>query len=207
MPIKIFQVEGPRKIDSLQETVNEWLKKTSAPPKNDFTGLHDAFTGAALNPALGLYQCKQCSVYYHPQSFSVLREENGDRCVACGAPSITAVAAGAAERDKGRDFTPDVVTLDNYRSHFGCVVTFEGHVHSIKISKRGQDYAVMFENASWSRGFKLVFFRGSVNNAGGSRFIFSLDRQHVCVRGLLANHPIFGPEIIISERGMILDIG
>jgi hypothetical protein len=25
MPIKIFQAEGPRKIESLQETVNEWL--------------------------------------------------------------------------------------------------------------------------------------------------------------------------------------
>jgi len=207
MPIKILQAGGARGIERFPETVNKWLKKTSAPPENDFTGLHDAFTGAALNPALGLYQCEQCSVYYHFQSFSVLSEENGGGCVACGATSITAVGAGAAERDKGRDFTPDVVTFDNYRSHFERVVTFEGRVRSIKISRRGEDYAVMFENASWCRGFKLVFFRGSVNNAGGPEFIFSLDRRHVRVRGLLVNHPIFGPEIIISERGMILDIG
>ena len=206
MPIS-FQAGGAREIERLPETVNEWLKTTSALPKNDFTGLHDAFTGAALNPALGLYQCEQCSVSYHLQSFSVLCEENGGHCVACGSTSITAVAAGAAERGEGRDFTPDVVTFDNYRSHFERVVTFEGRVRSIKISRRGKDYAVMFESASWSRGFKLVFFRGSVNNAGGPGFIFSLDRQHVRVRGLLVNHPIFGPEIIISERGMILDIG
>jgi hypothetical protein len=28
MPIKIFQAEGPRKIESLEETVNEWLAQS-----------------------------------------------------------------------------------------------------------------------------------------------------------------------------------
>lgn len=55
----------------------------SASPAPDLTDLHDAFTGAPLNPALGLSQCTNCQVYYHSESFVVLREENGGRCVAC----------------------------------------------------------------------------------------------------------------------------
>jgi hypothetical protein len=181
--------------------------RTGAPASDDLKGLHDAFTGAALNPALGLNQCTQCSVYYHSESVSVLREENGSRCVACGSTSITALISGQAAHSRGRDYNPDLVTLRNYRSHFGRVITFEGKVHSIKVSKRGLDYAVMFEDASWAKGFKLVFFRGSVRKVGGAKYINSLNRRRVRVRGLLIQHPIFGPEIMISQRDMILDIG
>lgn len=173
----------------------------------DLQGLHDAFTGAALDPALGLHHCTHCKVHYHAGSVSVLRQENGGRCVACGANSITTVAPANTARSAGRDYRPDSVTLDNYRRHFGRVVTFEGKVRSIKVSRRGEDYAVMFENIPWSRGFKLVFFRGSIDSVGGPQFIFSLDKRHVRVRGLLVDHPIFGPQIIVSERGMILEIG
>jgi hypothetical protein len=105
-----------------------------------------------------------------------------------------------------RDYDPNVVMLANFRSHFDRVVTFEGLVREIKVSKRGKDYAVMFEQASWSRGLKLVFFRRSILDAGGVAFIKSLKGRHVCVRGLLINHRVFGPEIIITDRNMILDV-
>jgi hypothetical protein len=85
-------------------------------------------------------------------------------------------------------------------------VTFEGTICELKISKRGKDYALMFEHASWTKGLKLVFFRRSIPAAGGVTFIKSLSGRRVRVRGLLTNHRFFGPEIIISERGMILDI-
>ncbi|XUM23200.1 hypothetical protein ACRAVF_07300 [Bradyrhizobium oligotrophicum S58] len=74
------------------------------------------------------------------------------------------------------------------------------------MSKRRKDYAVMFEQASWSKGLKLVFFRKSVPDAGGVAFIKSLKGRDVRVRGLLINHRFFGPQIIITDRNMILDV-
>jgi hypothetical protein len=172
----------------------------------DLEGLHDAFTGAPLNPALGLHQCTSCQVYYHSESLDVLREANAGRCVACGSSALVARGTQEARTHRGRDYDPNVVTLSNFRSHFNRVVTFEGTICELKISKRGKDYALMFEHASWTKGLKLVFFRRSIPAAGGVTFIKSLSGRRVRVRGLLTNHRFFGPEIIISERGMILDI-
>jgi hypothetical protein len=173
---------------------------------HDLKDLHDAFTGVALNPALGLYQCTTCQVYYHAASIEVLREENAGRCVACGSTALVARGAQEARASRGRDYDPNVVTLANFRSHFDHVVTFEGLVREVKTSRRGKDYAVMFEQTGWAKGLKLVFFRRSIPDAGGVTFIKSLRGKHVRVRGLLINHRIFGPEIIITERSMILDV-
>lgn len=176
------------------------------PSEQSLEGLHDAFTGAPLDRALGLHQCTNCKVYYHSASLEVLNQENASRCVACGSASIVSLTAQKSSSTRGRDFTPDLVTLSNFRSHFDRVVTFEGRVHAVRVSRRGSDYAVMFENASWVRGLKLVFFRGAVRDVGGPDFIKSLEGRTVRVRGLLINDSKFGPEIIISERGMILRI-
>jgi hypothetical protein len=135
----------------------------SQPP--DLKDLHDAFTGTPLNPALGLYQCTNCQVYYHSESLAVLREANAGRCVACGSTRLT--ARSVQEAGAGRDHDPDVVTLANFTSHFNRVVNFEGLVHELKVSKSGMDYALMFEQASWKRGLKLVFFRRSIADVGG----------------------------------------
>ena len=106
----------------------------------------------------------------------------------------------------GRNFEPDIVTLANFREHFGRVVTFEGEVKLVRVSRRGADFAVCFENKSWVTAFKLVFFRQSVSKVGGASFVRSLEGRRVRVRGLLINHAEFGPEIIISQRSMILEI-
>ena len=136
----------------------------------------------------------------------MLREENASRCVSCGTGSIVALTATQAKTSRGFDYNPDIVTLANYRSHFDRVVTFEGQVRAVKTSRRGLDYAVMFENASWTKGLKLVFFRGAVHEFGGHHIIEGLDGCSVRVRGLLINHHRFGPEIIISDPGMILEV-
>ncbi len=170
----------------------------------DISGLHDAFTGAPLNRQLGLAQCSNCSVYYHAESVEIIRAENAGRCVACGQAAIR--ISSAKTEQSGRDHQPDVVTLADYSQHMGRVVTFAGRVVSVKRSRRGSDYAVMFEQATWARGFKLVFFRGSVGKVGGEAFVNSLAGKHVTVRGLLIQHERFGPEIIISERSMILSV-
>jgi hypothetical protein len=180
--------------------------QASTPSEADLKGLHDAFTGAPLNIALGLHQCTRCKVYYHAESVSVIREENRAQCVACGTASIVALSTEQATKSRGRDYAPDIVTLANYRSHFGRVVTFEGKVRAVRVSQRGSDFAVMFEQKSWTSGFKLVFFRGAVRKVGGPEFIKNLDGHQLRVRGLLVNHPKFGPEIIVSERSMILEV-
>lgn len=169
----------------------------------DLSGLHDAFTGLPLNESLGLHQCQNCKVFYHSESIIVLREANSGQCVACQSTQIRAVSVGK-DKEAGRDFTPDVITLSNYMSHIGSVVTFEAKVVEVKESRRGNDFAVMFENKSWTKGFKLVFFRDAVRKVGGKPYITSLSGKTVRVRGLVVKHPRFGYEIIVSEKSMIL---
>jgi len=169
-------------------------------------GLNDAFTGEKLDRKLGLNQCVNCKVFYHNESLQVLREANGSACVACQSKSIIAINQEQPNKT-GRNYNPDVVTLLNYRNHEGSVITFEGKVERVQVSKRGIDYAIMFENKSWTNGFKLVFFGGSLERCGGSDYIQSLNGNTIKVRGLLKNDPTFGYEIIISQRSMILDDG
>jgi len=166
-------------------------------------GLRDAFTGAILDPALGLFRCTSCQVYYHRESYEVVRSENAGQCVACSSTAIVQVAGKTAP---GRNFDPDVVTLADFRQHFGRVVTFEAQVRAVRQSRRGTDYAVFFELKPWRSAFKLVFFRRAVGKVGGPQFVESLEGRTVRVRGLLIDHAQYGPEIIISERSMILAV-
>ena len=168
-------------------------------------GLNDAFTGAPLDRSFGLNQCQSCQVYYHDESLAVLQGENSSQCVSCGGIKIVPLVAGKQSPFKGRNYDPDVITLSDFQSHYNRVVTLEARVVAVRVSRRGSDYALMFERKSWTKGLKLVFFRGSVNKVGGTSFIRSLEGRTVRVRGLLINHRTFGPEIIISERNMILD--
>lgn len=172
--------------------------------KIDLSGLRDAFTGAPLNPTLGIYKCTNCSVFYHQQSYQVLTEENQGRCISCSSTKI--IAVNTKSDTQGRNFNPDCVTLSNYHRHAGRVVTFQGYVHNVLVSRRGSDYAVMFENASWVKGFKLVFFRGTINAIGGKKYIMGLKGKTLQVRGLITYHQRYGYEIIISEPSMILDV-
>lgn len=187
------------------KTTSSTSSTSSVPAAVDLEGLHDAFTGAPLDKSLGLHQCQSCKVYYHTESLQVLREANNSQCVACQSTNIIAVIAGG-KATGGKDYTPNVVTLQNYKQHEGSVVTFEGRVHKVNESRRGNDFAVMFEDKSWVRGFKLVFFRGAVRKVGGARYINSLAGKKVKVRGLVIKHPKFGYEIIVSEKSMILSV-
>jgi hypothetical protein len=124
----------------------------------------------------------------------------------CGGSALVAQTARDTAHAQGRDHDPNSVTLSSYRSHFDRVVTFEGVVREVKTSQRGQDYAAMFEQTTWKKGLKLIFFRKSLADSGGAAFIKSLEGKHVRVRGLLVNHSIFGPQIIVTGRNMILDV-
>jgi hypothetical protein len=164
----------------------------------------DALTGAPLQLSSGLFQCQRCKVFYQGHSIQVINSENGGRCVSCLDTQIVSVAAKREQR--GRNADVSIITLENYRDYVGHVITFEGDVHTVLTSRRGTDYAVMFENRSWTRGFKMVVFRGRVEEIGGANFLFTLVGRRVRVRGLLINHDRFGYEIIVSDRAMILAV-
>lgn len=168
----------------------------------DIKDLVDALTGAQLIPDLGLYQCTRCKVFYQSHSYEVIRSENAGRCVSCLNTTIESVSGKREQR--GRNADVSIITLSNYRQHVGRVITFEGYVYDVLTSRRGSDYAVMFENKSWTKGFKMVIFRGDVYKIGGYAFLSSLIGKTIRIRGLLVKHSRFGYEIIISDPGMIL---
>lgn len=171
--------------------------------QEDLKDLNDAFTGAPLDLKLGLFRCNSCHVYYHTSSYEILVSENNRQCMSCGSSNIISVNG---IKTGARNARVDVITLDNYKEHLGRVITFEGYVYAINESKRGNDFAVMFENKSWTRGFKLVFFSGSISKCGGKTYVNSLKGKNIKVRGLLKHHPKFGYEIVISEKSQILKV-
>lgn len=170
----------------------------------DIKDLVDALTGATLTLALGLYQCQRCKVFYQFHSVEVINSENGGRCVSCQHAEIVNVAGRREQRGQNADVS--AISLENYRQYVGHVITFEGTVYNVLTSRRGIDYAVMFENRSWTHGFKMVCFRGDVMKIGGPDYLFSLIGHQVRVRGLLIQHETYGYQIIVSDRAMILGV-
>jgi len=182
--------------------------------RQSFDGIVDAFTGLPINFDSSVYTCS-CGVAYQQDSYEVIKSENGSSCMACRQPNISLYQetptttyvgepARKGRRKAPRNYDPNAVTLSNYRSFENTVVTFQGRVERVQQSRRGTDYAVMFEDKSWVKGFKLVFFKGSVKKVGGARYIKSLLGKTIKVRGLLIQHERFGYEIIINDRSMIL---
>jgi len=174
-------------------------------PDNELSELHDALTGAPINEKLGLYQCGRCKVYYHRSSYNALVEVNSSLCVSCKSSDIKPVDKYASSKI-GKDYVPSNITLINYKEHVGQVVTFEGYVYNVFESRRGNDFAVMFENKKWTDGFKLVFFRGVVNEMGGRGYVNSLKGKRIKVRGLIKKDPTFGYEIVVTDEDMVLQV-
>lgn len=127
------------------------------------------------------------------------------RCVSCQSRSISLVGV-RTEPKRGFEYKPGIVTLDNYREKEGSVVTFEGYVYDVYESRRGDDFAVMFEDKAWVPGFKMVVFSDDVRNVGGRGYINSLKGKTIRIRGLIVQHERFGYEMIVSEKEMILGV-
>lgn len=175
-------------------------------PEMQYADLRDAVTGQALAGAKNLFRCGTCQVFYQAASVEFIRAENQGLCVACGHSSIELVSGSAPQQPAGRNYEAGVTTLGDYRTKVGQVVIFEGRCLEVRQSSRGSDYAVMFENATWSRGFKMVVMRAAVTRVGGSEFIKSLSGKHIRLRGLIVKHPRFGYEILVNDRSMILAV-
>jgi hypothetical protein len=172
----------------------------------DISNLHDAFTGAPIDARRPLWRCDHCKVYYHEDTLAFLRRENLSQCVSCTSNNIRLISNPSSHTSSGRDHHPSIVTIANYKNFLNKVVTFHGTVIKILHSRRGGDYAIMFEDKTWSSGFKLVIFKGSIRKVGGTRFLENLKGKNIKVRGLMKDHPRYGPSIIISERNMILGV-
>jgi hypothetical protein len=166
--------------------------------------INDAFTGRRLNASSAIFECRSCHVYYQAESVEVLREANGSRCMVCGKASIAQVG-GQRPNSRARNHVPDVVTLANYRQHIGRVITFSGHVHQVKRSRRGTDFAVMFERAGWTKGLKMVVFRHGARKFG-NQTLLGYEGRTLTIRGLLVDDPTFGPEIIVDDPSMVVRV-
>ena len=173
--------------------------------EKDIEGLQDAYSGESLSLLKGVIQCNSCKVFYHKSSLEVLKAENSGACVSCGSVLADTKYTGSTTAD-GVNYNPNIVSLRDVRSYVGRVVTFEGRVVKIVQSRRRIDYAVLFEDGTWSNSFKLVFFGSSLSACGGESFVTTLRNKNIKVRGLVVKHRKYGYEIIISERSMILGV-
>jgi hypothetical protein len=170
----------------------------------DLKGLHDAFTGAPLDESLGLNQCETCKVYYHTESFKILQKENSSKCVACQTAKIIEVVINI--KSTGKDYTPAIANLHNYKDYEGKVVTFEGYVYTVRDSSENKSLDVLFTNKLCYEGFRLVFLGNAIHEIGGYEYIKSFKGKTIKVRGLIVKHIIFGYRIMISEKSMILGV-
>lgn len=172
----------------------------------------DFVTGAALRTSASTYQCLDCLAFYSPESFDLLRTENGGRCASCRSVSLRALGGQRPQEPQrtvppsARAAGPGAATLTNFRSFEGQVVNFTGRVVKVLESRRGGDFAVMFEDKSWKHGFKLVFFKGALSAVGGPDYVRGLRGATITVRGLIVNHSQFGYEIIVNDRRMVLKV-
>jgi hypothetical protein len=153
-----------------------------------------------------LFRCKKCSVFYLKESYDFIVQKNQSKCVSCLSTEIIPYYYDG-KLIKIATFNPDFVTLENLHLHVGKSIKFTGTIVKLYESKRG-DYALMFEDKPWVEGFKLIVFYPLMKKGKGleREFLQSLVGKTITVRGLLQCHEIYGYEILIFKRNMILNI-
>jgi hypothetical protein len=62
----------------------------------------------------------------------------------------------------------------------------------------------MFEKVSWTKGLKMVAFKGGVRKLGGAATLQTYQGKTLTIRGLLIHDATFGPEIIVDDPAMIV---
>lgn len=173
--------------------------------------LQDPLSGEPIKiePNKNLYECENCFVIYLEESFDYITLYNNGKCVCCGKKSIKLFDYFKETKLKIviPKFIPEIITLENYKDFVGKSIKFSGTIVKILESKRG-DYALMFEDKPWVEGFKLIIFYPLMKPGKGleREFLRSLVGKTVKVRGILQKHEIYGYEILIFKRSMILDI-
>jgi hypothetical protein len=170
----------------------------------DLADLVDAVTGAPIRAEPGLRQCQRCKVLFQEESYRFLIAQNRGQCASCGDTRLTIY--GGAKVQERRNAAASLVPLSKVRDMVRQTVLFEGRVVKVLTSRRGTDHAVMFEDTTWSKGFKMVAFQGNVDAIGGAAFLRGLTGRTVRVRGLVTYNRRFGYSIVVTQRSMILGI-
>jgi hypothetical protein len=145
-------------------------------------------------------------VFYQASSVDCIQRDNAGRCISCGSASVVPLQrASAVEHDAAHD-RQAITTLQDYRSRVDQVVVFEGRCVRVLSSRSGTAYAVMFEDAGWTEGFKLVIRTGFVTQVGGAAFIRGLAGRTIRARGVIEHSAVYGYEITVTARSMILGV-
>jgi DNA-directed RNA polymerase subunit RPC12/RpoP len=168
--------------------------------------VRDAVTGQPLGAERRRYRCSRCQLFYGASSVEFIRRENGGRCIGCGSAAVVPSDGQRVEQHVTPPGAGAATTVANYRRHVNQMVVFEGRCLQVLTSRSGTAYAVMFEPGTWTEGFKLVVRTAFVAEVGGERFIRSLSGQMIRARGVITHSPVFGYEIGISNRSMILGV-
>lgn len=175
-----------------------------------FKDIQDPLTGETidLKKIQYIFQCARCSVFYLKESYEFLVTKNQGQCVCCRSYNIVPFQFDKKSLEFKRfELKIDEVNLENLYLHVGKSVKFQGKIIKILESRRG-DYALMFEDKPWVEGFKLIVFYSLMKPGKGleREFLKSLVGKNLTVRGLLKYHEIYGYEILIFKRSMILKI-
>ena len=177
----------------------------------DIEGLQDPITGSLLMIEHGLYQCQKCNIIYQARSYFELVKENDSFCVCCKSTNIKE-GTKATQVKRNFDFIPSIIKISNYHKYIGQVVTFEGQSLYSKESKRGNDFAIVFENKDWQQSLKIVLskrvlgIRGPKSEENARLYIDSLVGKTIKVRGLLVNSHLNGYRIVVLDKKNILGV-
>jgi hypothetical protein len=80
----IFQDRSePRRASNGGRPSGQWSNDAAV-----LSDVRDAMTGAGIDGARPVYQCRSCKVYYQDASYAALRAENAGRCLGCGGTEI-----------------------------------------------------------------------------------------------------------------------
>jgi hypothetical protein len=167
--------------------------------------VRDGVTGQTIDPSRGVVRCATCHVCYQAESFELIEQQNFRRCAACGGGSFAPIPGVSSRGVRASNQETATVTLANYRWMVDQVVVFEGECVAVYPSASGSSYAVMFENARWTDGFKLVIPQHTVRFVG-EQYIRNLAGKRIRVRGLIVNDPVYGYEIMLNGDARILAV-
>jgi len=205
----------------------EWWIDRASVASGDFTRKRDPISGARFSPGETVWT-HSCEAVYKPESYQLLLAENAGRCGCCADPGTWTRATVPAARAPASPPPPPpapapapaprrtprpppswpttsdgalLVGVADARRHFGRVVQLVAPVLEVRRAAKGT-VALLFETGTYTAALKAVIFGRDVARFRGVG-LARMEGRTVTVRGLLQRHPIFGPQVILSDPACI----
>ncbi len=210
---------GPGGLSAGRASPLAWIDRPGPRPAVDLARVRDPLTQAPFAPG-EIVWIHGCEAAFHEASYELLLKAGGGRCGVCAqaggwsrarvpapahAPApVRAPAPTPAPSVDGASPAPlPRVTLDALRQHFGRAVYFVGRVVRVQKSWGGHVF-LQFEPGDRFAGFKAVIFDRHVPlfRAAGIEFE-TLEGGTIGIRGLLQDHPKWGPQILVHDPACI----